>query len=146
MEIRVPALLHVVIDIIFGNTFRRRRYEVDIITATSEGEVFVWDYTKKKLSSKISIYPSSVSGLCFVLSDDRIVTASRDGDISVTDLSVLYSVSIVFVKTFICRYHFNIYIGRQNRKILFQNKTNWKTQSEIYFLAVKCSLSPKGAI
>ncbi|XP_075992601.1 protein FAN-like [Anticarsia gemmatalis] len=73
-------------------TYRRRRHEIDIITATSEGEVFIWDYTSKDLVNKLCVHTSPVSGVCFVLSGDRVVTASDDGDISVTDLSVLDSV------------------------------------------------------
>lgn len=73
-------------------TYRRRRHEIDIITATGDGEVFVWNYTTKDLMNKICVHSSPVSGVCFVLSGDRVVTASDDGDISVTDLSVLHSV------------------------------------------------------
>lgn len=72
--------------------YRRRGHEIDIITGTSDGEVFIWNYTTKRLSNKISIFSSSISGLCFALSDDRLVTSSSDGNMSVTDLSVLHSV------------------------------------------------------
>lgn len=79
------------IDVI---SLRRRRHEIDIIAATGDGEVFVWDYTTRELKNKICVHSSPVSGVCFVLSGDRVVTASEDGDVSVTDLSVLHSVSL----------------------------------------------------
>lgn len=73
---------------------RRRRHEIDVIAATGDGEVFIWDYTSRDLVNKISVHSSPVSGVCFVLSGDRVVTACDDGDMRVTDLSVLDSVSI----------------------------------------------------
>lgn len=73
-------------------TYRRRRHEIDVIAATGDGEVFIWDYTSRDLVNKISVHSSPVSGVCFVLSGDRVVTACDDGDMRVTDLSVLDSV------------------------------------------------------
>lgn len=73
-------------------THRRRRHEVDIITGTSDGELFIWSLNNKGLIAKFSAHPSEITCVCFVLSADRIVTANTERDITVTDLSVLHSV------------------------------------------------------
>ncbi|CAK1602846.1 unnamed protein product [Parnassius mnemosyne] len=73
-------------------TYRYRRFELDIITGTSDGEVFIWDFTSKELMNKVRIHSSPVCGVSLVLSGDSIVTTSEDGDVYVTDLSVLHSV------------------------------------------------------
>ncbi|XP_059049861.1 protein FAN-like [Achroia grisella] len=72
-------------------TYRRRRNEIDIITGTSDGEVFIWDLRTRELA-KLCLHTSAVSSACLVLSGDRVVTASENGDMNVTDLSVSHSV------------------------------------------------------
>ncbi|XP_047545229.1 protein FAN-like [Vanessa atalanta] len=71
--------------------YRYRRHILEIFAGTSDGEVFVWDYSTKDLMNKIKVHTSAVSGVC-LLCEDRIVTTSENGDLSVTDLSVLNSV------------------------------------------------------
>ncbi|XP_028155819.1 protein FAN-like isoform X2 [Ostrinia furnacalis] len=71
---------------------RRRRHEIDIISCTSDGEVFIWSLTSRELVSKICVHNASVIGASVVLTGDRVVTASEDGDMRVTDLSVTHSV------------------------------------------------------
>ncbi|XP_052745807.1 protein FAN isoform X2 [Bicyclus anynana] len=71
--------------------FRYRRHMLEIIAGTSDGEVYIWDYSSKELINKISIHSSPVNGVC-LLREDRIVTVSDAGDLNVTDLTVLNSV------------------------------------------------------
>ncbi|CAH2104383.1 unnamed protein product [Euphydryas editha] len=71
--------------------FRYRRHILDILAGTSDGEIFIWDYSTKELINKINVHTSDVTGVC-LLCEDRIVTTSENGDLSVTDLGVLNSV------------------------------------------------------
>ncbi|XP_045459120.1 protein FAN-like [Melitaea cinxia] len=71
--------------------FRYRRHILDILAGTSDGEIFIWNYSTKELINKINIHTSDVTGVS-LLCEDRIVTTSEDGTLSVTDLSVLNSV------------------------------------------------------
>ncbi|XP_026322727.1 protein FAN-like isoform X2 [Hyposmocoma kahamanoa] len=72
--------------------YRRRRHEIDVITGTSDGEVFFWDFTTRDLMNKVCVHSSPLCGVGFVLSGDRVATISEDGNMIVTDLSVLHSV------------------------------------------------------
>ncbi|XP_045511123.1 protein FAN-like [Colias croceus] len=72
-------------------SYRRRNYELDILAGTTDGEVFIWEYRSKDLLNKIKIHSSPVCGVSF-LSADRIVTLCEDGDMTVTDLSVVNTV------------------------------------------------------
>ncbi|XP_045767552.1 protein FAN-like [Maniola jurtina] len=71
--------------------YRYRRHLLDIIAGTSDGEVFIWDYSTKELINKIAVHSSPVNGVC-LLCEDRIVTVSDSGELNVTDLTVLNSV------------------------------------------------------
>lgn len=71
--------------------YRYRRHILDVLACTSDGEVFIWDFSTKELINKLCIHNSPVTGVC-LLSEERIVTSSENGDLSVTDLSVLNSV------------------------------------------------------
>lgn len=75
---------------------RRRRHEIDVITGTSDGEVFFWNLTTRDLMNKVCVHSSPLCGVGFVLSGDRVATISEDGNMIVTDLSVLHSVSALF--------------------------------------------------
>ncbi|CAG9566651.1 unnamed protein product [Danaus chrysippus] len=70
---------------------RYRKHYLDILSGTSDGDVYLWDYSTKELMNKIAVHPSPVAGIC-LLSEERIVSASENGDLSVTDLKVLNSV------------------------------------------------------
>ncbi|KAJ2953827.1 hypothetical protein O0L34_g1455 [Tuta absoluta] len=72
-------------------SYRRRKHEFDVITTTSDGELFIWNYTTKEVTSKLRIHSSAVSD-ARLLTADRVVTVAADGGVIVTDLSVLHSV------------------------------------------------------
>ncbi|CAH2256835.1 jg11003, partial [Pararge aegeria aegeria] len=71
-----------------------RRRDLDIIAGTSDGDVYIWDYTTKELINKITVHSSPVTGVC-LLCEDRIVTVSDGGDLNVTDLTVLNSLTML---------------------------------------------------
>ncbi|XP_050670489.1 protein FAN-like [Leptidea sinapis] len=70
---------------------RYRKFELDILAGTNDGEVFIWEYRSKDLLNKIRIHSSPVRGVC-MLTSDRIVTVCGGGDMTVTDLNVLNTV------------------------------------------------------
>ncbi|XP_068621017.1 protein FAN-like [Battus philenor] len=72
-------------------TYRYQRFELHVIAGTSDGEVFIWDLASRELMNKVRIHSSPVCGASYALSDS-IITVSEDGDMYVTDLSVLDSV------------------------------------------------------
>ncbi|CAK1544164.1 unnamed protein product [Leptosia nina] len=70
---------------------RYRNFELDILAGTTDGEVYVWEFRSKSLMHKVSVHSTDICGVCF-LSADRVVTVSGNGDMIVTDLTVLHSV------------------------------------------------------
>ncbi|XP_047515344.1 protein FAN-like isoform X1 [Pieris napi] len=71
--------------------YRHRKFELDILAGTTDGEVYIWEFRSKVLLHKVKIHSQALYGVCF-LSEDRVVTAGEDGDLIVTDLNVLNSV------------------------------------------------------
>lgn len=71
---------------------RYRKFELDVLAGTTDGEMYIWDFRSKELLHKVKVHSQGLYGVCF-LSEDRVVTVSEDGNLIVTDLSVLHSVS-----------------------------------------------------
>ncbi|CAH0404999.1 unnamed protein product [Chilo suppressalis] len=71
--------------------YRRSGQEVDIMAGTSDGEVSIWRLRTRQRLSVSRVHSAAVTA-CLVLPAARLLTASENCDLFVTDLSVAHTV------------------------------------------------------
>ncbi|GBP69975.1 Protein FAN [Eumeta japonica] len=71
---------------------RKRKFlDIDVISGTSDGEISIWNLSNGCLMNKIPLHTEAVSALRLV-PGERAVSAARDGDVCITDLTVSHEV------------------------------------------------------
>lgn len=67
---------------------------MDVISGTSDGEVYIWSLDSNTLLNRIYIHARCLTTACYIVSGERVITTCEDGDMCITDINLSHSVSI----------------------------------------------------